>query len=160
MRAAFILVGLAALVVMELGTPPRKAKPVHEPLAQTTIGSSVSRDTLVPRDTLTPADRLEIHHVRNEAPLQPISPIDEASVPLVQAATTAYDPPKNINQQKRSATAGKSAVLLPKPRPKQRISRTTVNAKRSRATAEVKSCRPDAFDRLLSALNLSPECES
>jgi hypothetical protein len=144
---------------MELGTPPRTPKPVHEPLAQTTVGSSVSRDMLDPRDTLTPADRLEIHHVRNEAPFQPISPI-EASVPPVQAATTAQEPSKNIDQQKRGAAAGKSVVLLPKPRPKQRISRTTVNANRSRATAEVKSCRPGAFDGLLRALNLSPGCES
>ena len=128
MRAALILVGLASFVVMELGTPPRMPKPVHEPFAQTTVGSSVSRDTLDPRDTRTPADRLEIHRVRNEAPLQPIYPI-EASVPPVQAATTTQEPPKNIDQQKRSATAGKSGVLLPKPRPKQRISRTTVNAK-------------------------------
>jgi hypothetical protein len=153
MRAALILVGLAALVVMELGTPPRKPKPVHEPLSQLTVGSSVSRDTL------TPADRLEIHHVRNEAPLRPISPI-ETSVPLVQAATTAQEPPKNIDQPKRSATARKSAVLLPRPRPKQRISRTTVNANRSQATAEVKSCRPGAFDSLLRAFSLSPGCES
>jgi hypothetical protein len=153
MRAALILVGLAAFVVMELGAPPRTPKPVHEPLAQTTVGSSVSRDTG------TPADRLEIHHVRNEAPLQPISPI-EAGVPPVQAATTAQEPPKNIDQQKRGATAGKSAVLPPKPHPKQRISRTTVNANRSRATAEVKSCRPGALDSLLRALNLSPGCES
>jgi hypothetical protein len=159
MRAALILVGLAAFVVMELGTPLRTPKPVHEPLAQTTVGSSLSRDTLDPRDTGTPADRLEIHHVRNEAPLQPISPI-EAGVPPVQAATTAQEPPKNIDQQKRGATAGKSAVLLPKPHPKQRISRTTVNANRSRATAEVKSCRPGALDSLLRALNLSPGCES
>jgi hypothetical protein len=36
----------------------------------------------------------------------------------------------------------------------------TVNANRSRATAEVKSCRPGAFDSLLKALNLSPGCES
>jgi hypothetical protein len=61
---------------------------------------------------------------------------------------------------KLGATAGQSAVLLPKPRPKQKISRTTVNANRSRATAEVKSCRPGAFDSLLKALNLSPGCES
>jgi len=81
MRAALILVGLAALVVMELGTPPRKPKPVHEQLSQTTIGSSVSHDTLDPRDT---------------------------------AATTAQEPPKNIDQQMRSATVGKSAMLLPK----------------------------------------------
>lgn len=77
MRAALILVGLAALVVMELGTtPPRKPKPVHEPLSQTTVGSSVSRDTLDLRDT---------------------------------AATTAQEPPKNIDQQMRSATVGKAS---------------------------------------------------
>ena len=153
MRAALILVGFTVAALMELTTPPRTPKPVHAPLAQATVGSSASRDTL------TAADRLEIHHVRDEAPLQPISLV-EAGAPQVHAAIAAQEPSKNIDQQKHGATAGKSPVPLPKSRPKQTISRATINANRSRASAEVKSCRPGAFDGLLKALNLTPGCNS
>jgi len=159
MRAALILVGLTVAAVMEFTTPPRTPKPVHAPLAQTTVGSSASRDTLDPRDTLTAADRLEIHHVRDEAPLQPISLV-EAGAPQVHAAIAAQEPSKNIDQQKHGATAGKSPVPLPKSRPKETISRATINANRSRGSAEVRPCRPGAFDGLLKALNLTPGCNS
>ena len=58
MRAILILVGLGTLVAMELKAPPRTRKTVNEPLAQSTVGLSASRDTL------TKADRLEIPYVQ------------------------------------------------------------------------------------------------
>jgi hypothetical protein len=112
MRAALILVGLAAFVVMELRTPPRTPKPVHEPLGPTTDGSSVSRDTLDPRDTLTAAGRLGNHHARNEAPLEPISPI-EANVPPVQQRPLPLTLVRHKHQSRgRSAAADGSAARL------------------------------------------------
>lgn len=68
MRTALILVGLGTLAMMELEASPRAKKPGPEPLAQTTVGPAVSRDTL------TAADRFEIVHVPHEATVQPISP--------------------------------------------------------------------------------------
>ena len=67
MRAALILVGVGLLVAMEIGTPPRVAKAVDQPLTQSTVGAGD------PRDTLAKADRLEIPYFQNELPTQPIS---------------------------------------------------------------------------------------
>jgi hypothetical protein len=46
MRAALILVGLGTLAIVELETPPRTTKAPREPLAQSTVGISESRDIL------------------------------------------------------------------------------------------------------------------
>lgn len=157
MRAALVVVGLAALAAMEFETPPRTTKPVQEPLARTTVGLGVSRDTL------TAADRLEIPHAQQAAPAQSISLIEPIAPPIAspgQAAGTAQDPPKITEQRRRGAGAAKLAVMLPRPRPKHRISRTVAGTDRPKAIVEVKSCRPGAFDGLLKALNLSRGCET
>jgi hypothetical protein len=165
MRAALIVVGLGTLVAMELEAPPRTAKAVDEPLAQSTVGSSASRDTL------TKADLLDIPYVQYEAPVQPISPV-ERMPPPAPTAVIPQEAPKIIDQQGRSARAKKVAVMLPKPRPEHTASRKaakitakktgnkTANTERSKVITEVKSCRPNAFDSLLKALNLSPRCET
>jgi hypothetical protein len=149
MRAALILVGVGTLALMELEAPPRATKPVSEPSA----GSGVSRDTL------TTADRLEIPHMQHEAPVQPNSSSEPKSPPD-QAAITAREPPKIVAQQKRGANAEKLTVVLPRPRPKHGISKATANPGPSKPIVEVKSCRPNAFDGLLKALNLSGGCET
>jgi hypothetical protein len=152
MRTALILVGLGTLAVMELEAPPRTTKPVSEPLAQTTVGVAVSRDTL------TAVDRLAIAHVQHETPVQPISPVEPP--PPERTAFKAQEPTKTIEPRKRDASAGRSAVMLPRPRPKPRIAKATANTSRSKAIVETKACRPGAFDGLLKALNLSPGCET
>jgi hypothetical protein len=173
MRAALIVVGLGTLVAMELDAPPRTAKAVDEPLAQSTVGLSASRDTL------TKADLLDIPYVQYEASVQPISPV-ERMPPPAPTAVILQDAPKIIDQQGRGARAKKVAVMLPKPRPAHTASRKitkqtakktakttakktgnkTANTERSKVITEVKSCRPNAFDSLLKALNLSPRCET
>jgi len=65
MRVGLIVVGLSALTIMELGTPPRTKKVALDPLEQLTVDISVSRDTL------TAADRLGIHHEQHGATVQP-----------------------------------------------------------------------------------------
>jgi hypothetical protein len=60
----------------------------------------------------------------------------------------------------RAIIAKKAAVMLPKPRPKRKDAKRTANMDRSKATIEIKSCRPNAFGSLLKALNLSPGCET
>jgi hypothetical protein len=146
MRAALILVGLGTLVAMELEAPPRTRKAVNEPLAQPALGLSASRDTLMK------ADRLEIPYVQYEAPAQPISSV-ERMPPPDPTAIIPQEAPKIIDQHRRGAVV----VMLPKPRPKH--TKKTANTQRSKVTIEV-SCRPNTFDSLLKALNLSPACET
>jgi hypothetical protein len=152
MRVALILVGLGTLAAMEFETPPRTTKPGNEPSAQTTVGSRASHDTL------TTADRLEIPHMQFEAPPQPVSS-SEPMPPPDQTAIVAQQPSKII-EHKRRASRGKSAVMLPRPRPGQRTSKATANASRAKPVAEVKPCRSGAFDGLLKALNLSTGCQT
>ena len=149
MRAALILVSLGTLAAMELEAPPRTRKAVNEPLAQSTVGLSASRDTL------TKADRLEVPYVQYEAPAQPISSV-ERMPPPAPTAIIQQEAPKIIDQHRRGAVV----VMLPKPRPKHTASKKTANTERSKVTIEVKSCRPNTFDSLLKALNLSPACET
>jgi hypothetical protein len=149
MRAALILVGLGTLVAMELEAPPRPRKAVNEPLAQSTVGLSASRNTL------TKADRLEIPYVQYEAPAQPISSVERMSPPA-PAAIIQQEAPKIIDQHRRGAVV----VMLPTPRPKHTAFKKTANTERSKVTIEIKSCRPNTFDSLLKALNLSPACET
>ena len=149
MRAALILVGLGTLVAMELETPPRTRKAVNEPLVQSTVGLSASRETL------TKADRLEIPYVQHEAPAQPISAVEPRSPPD-PTVVIPQQAPKIIDRHRHGAVV----VMLPRPRPKHTASKKTANTERSKVTTEVKSCRPNAFDGFLKALNLSPACET
>lgn len=148
MRVALILAGLGTLAVMELETPPRTTKPVSAPPAQATVGA---------HDTLTTADRREIPHML-EAPPQPISPSD-VMPPPDPTAIDAQEPAKVIEYE-RSARGGKSAVMLPRPRPEQRILKTTARLNRAKPFAEVKPCPSGVFDRLFRALNLSTRCQT
>ena len=106
MRAALILIGLGTLVVMELEAPPRTGKAVNEPLAQSTVGLSASRDTL------SKADRLEIPYVQYEAPAQQISSVEQMPPPD-QKVIIPQEVPKIVDQHRRGAVV----VMLPKPRP-------------------------------------------
>jgi hypothetical protein len=149
MRAALILVGLGTLVAMELEAPPRTRKAVNEPLAQSTVGLSASPDTL------TKADRLEIPYLQYEAPAQRISSLERIPPPD-PTAIVPQEVPKIVDQHRRGAVV----VMLPKPRPKHTASKKTANTERSKMTTAVKFCRPNTFDSLLKALNLSPACET
>jgi hypothetical protein len=149
MRAALILVGLGTLVAMELEAPPRTRKAVSEPLAQSTVRLNASRDTL------TKADRLEIPYVQNEAPAQRMASVERMPPPDPKAIIP-QEVPKILDHHRRGAVV----VMLPKPRPKQTASRKTANTERSKEAIAVRFCRPNSFDSLLKALNLSPACET
>lgn len=151
MRVALILVGLGTLAVMELETPPRTTKPVNEPPAQVIVGLRASNDTL------TTADRLEIPRMQFEAPAQPVSS-SEPMPPADQTAIVVQEPWKIIEQHKRSASGRQSAVMLARPRPRQRTFKATANANRPKPVAKV--CRSVAFDGLFKALNLSTGCQT
>src|SRR5215468_6171393 len=120
MRVALILVGLSTLAVMEFETPPRTTRPVNEPPAQASVGSS---------DTLTTSDRLENPQML-QTPLQPVSS-SEAIPRSDQPSIVALGVSKIVEQNKRSVRTGKSSIVPPKVRPGHRASKVTV----SRATA-------------------------
>jgi hypothetical protein len=134
---------------MELEAPPRTRKAVNEPLAQSTVGLSASRDTL------TKADRLEIPYLQYDAPAQRISSV-ERMPPPDPTAIIPQEVPKIVDQHRRGAVV----VMLPKPRPKHTASKKTADTERSKVTIAPKFCRPNIFDNLLKALNLSPACET
>jgi hypothetical protein len=137
---------------MELETTPRTTKPVNEPPAQATLELRASHDTL------TATDRLEIPHMV-EAPPQPVSS-SELMSPPDQTVIIAQEPSKIIEQHKRSVRGGKSAVMLPRPRPEEGKSHPTAKANRAKPIAEVKPCWRGVFDGLFRALNLSTRCQT
>jgi hypothetical protein len=153
MRAALILVGFGTLAMMELETSPRMTKPVNGPPVQATVGLRASHDTL------TTADRLDTPHMQFEAPPRPVSS-SEPMPPPDQTATDAQESLKIIEPHKRTASGGKSAVMLPRPRPGRGTSKAIANAKRAKPVAEVKPCRSGVFDGLFKALNLSTGCQT
>jgi hypothetical protein len=160
MRVGLIVVGLSALTIMELGTPPRTKTSAPDLFEQLTVD-------VVSGDTLETADRREIHYLQHEAPVQPISPLDPTPPPDVTAATT----PETDSSTVGSGTDDKTHVvrkLRPgpkytepnKPKPKPTNSNKAARMDRSKAMVEVKPCRPNAFDSLLQALNLSSRCQA
>ena len=153
MRAALILVGLSTLAIIELETPPRTTKTASEPLARSTVGMSESRDTL------TRADRLEITYVQYEPPTQPISSVEPMN-PTDVKPMIPQQPPNKVAQRRPGANEKKVVVAKPKPRPKHPGSKKAAKTDRSKATIEIKACRPNGFDGLLKALNISPGCET
>ena len=159
MRAALILVGIGALVAMEVGTPPR-AKEVSQPLAQSTVGGGDSRDTLAK------PDRLEIPYFQNELPAHQMSFVERMpaadSAPVISKVAS-----KIVSGNRHDAKTKTVAVVVPKPkkpgskpRPKTTDSKTVTNADRSKAPMDVKPCRPNAFESFLKALSLSSGCEA
>jgi hypothetical protein len=172
MRAALVLVGVGSLVAMELGTPPRVAKAVNQPLTQSTVGVGDSRDTLAK------ADRLEIPYFQNQLSTQPISFV-ERMPPAGSTPIISKEASKIVSGDRHDAKTKKVASVRPKlrpkipdskPRPKTTNSKTTnskttnsktvLNTHRPKAPMDVKQCRPNAFDNFLKALNLPSGCEA
>ena len=73
MRICLIVVGLAVLIIMELGTPSRSKPSELDPFEQLKVDVSVSGDTL------KKGDRLEVHRLPQEPPVQPKTPAEPVS---------------------------------------------------------------------------------
>lgn len=162
MRATLILVGVGSLVAMELATPPRVAKAVNHPLAQSIVGVVDSRDTL------TKGDRLEIPYFQSELPARQISFVERMS-PMDPTPNTSKNTRNVVSANRHDAKTKKVALVRPKPRPKnpdsKRRPKTTdskavTSTVRSKIPMEVRPCRPNALDSFLKALNLSSGCET
>jgi hypothetical protein len=147
---------------MELGTPPRVAKAVNQPLTQSTVGVGDSRDTLAK------ADRLEIPYFQNQLSTPPISFV-ERMPPAGSTPVISKEASKIVSGDRHDAKTKKVASVGPKlrpkipdskPRPKTTNSKTVANTHRAKAPMDVKQCRPNAFDNFLKALNLPSGCEA
>ncbi|MET4118240.1 hypothetical protein ABIB85_004690 [Bradyrhizobium sp. JR1.5] len=149
MRVALFLIGLGTLAVMKLEAPPRITDPVNEPPALATVGLRPSHDTL------TKADRFDIPQF--EASPQPLSSSELTHPPdHIAIVARAHS---EIVEQKGNAS-GKSAIMLPRPRPRHGISKASAGASRAKPIAEAKPCLSGAFDGVLKALNLQTRCQT
>jgi hypothetical protein len=172
LRATFILVGVGSLVAMELGTPPRIAKAVNQPLSQSAVGAGDSQDTLAK------ADRLEIPYFQNELSTPPIS-FAERMPPADSTPVVPKEASKIVSGNRHDARTKKVAFVRPKPTPKipdsrpapktadsktadskTTASKTVANTIHSKAPMDIKPCRPNAFDGFLKALNLPSGCDA
>jgi hypothetical protein len=87
-----IPLGVGVLAAMELGTPPRTAAAVVQPLAETTVGISDSHGALAK------ADRLETY-ANSETPAQPA--LVNERIPPSEATTIAPSKaPRIINRHR------------------------------------------------------------
>ena len=157
MRMGLIVVGLSTLTVMELGTPSVTLTSAPDPFDQLTIDESKLTDTFASDDTLETADRLAMHKLQPEATLQTVSRLE--SPPEVSALVSRHS---NIVG---GGTKNSDVVRKPKPKRKDTVSSSpthsikAVNTKRSKAFVEAKSCRPNALESFLQALNLPSRCQ-
>ena len=163
MRIGLIVVGLCTLTIMELGTPARTKTSAPDPFEQLAVDVSVSRDTL------EKADRLANHYLQHGVLVQPISPVEPPPLPP-PPDVTAVILEEDSNIVGGGTNDKKDVVRKPKPKPKNTTpnkprpkltnSNKAPKTERSKAMVEVKPCRPNAFDSLLQALNLSSRCQT
>ena len=144
-----IPLGVGALAAMELGTPPRTAVAVVQPLAETTVGISDSHVALAK------ADRLEITYAKSQTPTQP----DLADERMSASEATPVGSPEapRINNRQRHNPKTKTAAVR-KSKPKTTDIKRTAIPDRSKAASDTEPCRLSAFGGLRKALN-SSGCE-
>jgi hypothetical protein len=160
MRMALIVVSLSTLTVIELVTPSRTKTNAPDPSDQLTVDVSVSPDTL------EAADRIETHRLQDEAPLQPVSPVEPTLPPDVTTLVSGGSSTVGLGANDKKDVVKK---LKPKPKytdhpnkpePKRTNSNKAPKIERSKAIVEVKPCPPNALDSLLEALKLSSRCQT
>ena len=164
------------------------AKADPDKFEQLTIATSVASDALQEADRK--GDRLDVARAQAGSPAQQIlfaerlaqpevkaQPAVKAAVPLkkAKAETKLEAKPKAKAEAKSQAKAGehnkhvandhKAAIAKPKPKPAQIAAAKPATPDRSKAASnkpanEIKSCRPNAFERLLNTLNLPSGCET
>jgi len=163
MRICLIVVGVAVLIIMELGTPSRSKPSEPDRFEQLTIDLSVSGDTL------KKGDRLEVHRLQQETPVLPMTPAEPISSPS-PPNLIARIAEEDSNVARLAPTDRKHFVKKPKPqpkhatpnkpRPKAANSDKAAKTEPPKAVVELKPCRPNAFDDLLQALSLPSRCRT
>ena len=159
MRMALIGASLRTLAVIEQVTPSRtNTKP--DPSDQLTV------DVNVTPDSLEAADRIEIQHSQPEAPIQPVSPVEQTLPADVTTLVSGDSSTVGLGANDKKDVVKK---LKPKPKytdhpnkpgPKRTNSNKAPKIEQSKAIVEVKPCRPDALDSLLQAMKLSSRCQT
>jgi hypothetical protein len=105
-------------------------------------------------DTLVKADRLEIAYLLPPTRIPSAETMPELtaqSVPVLRTKSTAI-----ANLQPRTRNRGRNGVMLPRPRPKIRL---TKNNHPARLAADVKTCsQPEGLGSILLSFAGSPRC--
>jgi len=182
MRAALILVGVGLLVAMEVGTPPRVAKAVDQPLTQSTVGAGDPRDTLAKgrpaRNSLLPKQL----STRLISFAEPMPPADSTSVISKEAGQIVggnrHDAKSDTKSDANSdAKTKKVASYIPSQGPRSQIPNQGPRSGRDQAqdhgfqdASRIQIARSppwmlsrvgqNAFDKFLKALKLPSGCEA
>ena len=146
-----IPLGVGVLAAMELGTPPRAAVAVVQPL-ETTVGISDLHGSLAK------TDRLEITYAKSETRTPP-GLVDEPNSPSEATVIGSPEAPRIINHHRHDPKT-KKVTTAPLRKSKSKttdIKRTTI-PDRSKAASDAEPCRLSAFGGLRKALNFS-RCE-
>jgi hypothetical protein len=154
-----VCLALLAAIAIKAGTAASRP-PAIDPLPdQTTAGSGV------PQDTLTKGDKLEIAYVRKVAPVGPVMRFANAtpgpSLPLptmVPKITSRHGHDPNSIKVTNNSRDQRSKSSKSK---KGKESKNSKNVEPPKAIVDLRPCRrPEGFAGLLSALNLSPGCDT
>ena len=145
--ALLIPLGVGILAAMELRTPPRAAVAVVNPLVETNVGVSDSRDVLAK------ADRLEITYAKSETATQYGSSVERSPPELTSIGSQVA--PRIISRYWNNPKAKKAATVIPRSKPKTAGIKQTAISDRSKTASDTQPCRLSSFGGLLKALNLT-----
>jgi hypothetical protein len=160
-----------AIICVVLVSALAAAKALRTPADPAAVALSADETTVgmaYPQDTLGKADRLEINHIRQDIPSQPVLQSIEPAVPVV----TPSRPPaetKIISRHWRDPNAFSSSLKNSKPAKQAELTKTSRNVDskrnqatdRSRSAGPVKPCnRLGPIGDLLKSINLSSACPS
>lgn len=124
-------------------------------IPEETVRDPTTVGTYFAQNTLTKADKLDITYVRRTAESIPALRTEPIAVPT-KPRTFA----KIGNPYPSGLSAHRIAVLLPKPRPKNRPAKNVKNVGLAKATVDLKPChRQDGWGGTLISLSGSPRCE-
>jgi hypothetical protein len=162
MRIGLIVVGIGALTVMELGTPPRTKASAPDPFDQVRIDLSRASG-----DNLTSLDRIVGHAMPYEEPVHSASPLERVPPPTMgivarKDLSTIETNQRGTTDKKTPAAKLKNSpkhTVRNKPRPKPKNSELTLKVDHPTAAAEFKPCQSNAFESLLQTLHLVTRCQ-
>jgi hypothetical protein len=149
------LIGLGAMVAIKAGTS--MSPQVVETSPEQTLASKNPS-----QDTLTKADKLEIAYSRDPVALKPVMLVTKAPDETPPQPISTRATPKIVSRHWHDPNAKKSAAAAPGRPIKSREPKKNKNVDRGKATVDlIRPCRrPEGLARLLSVLNLTPECET
>jgi hypothetical protein len=144
--AAFCLAGLGGLF----------ATKVTASIPEETVGGPTTVGTSLAQDTLTKADKLPVTYLLHpeSIPVLPTEPIAAEIVPT-KPTTTA----KIASLHPSGPSAYRTAVLLPKPRPKIAPAKHAKDVGLAKAAVDPNCHQQDGLGGILISLSGSPRCE-